>query len=178
MPKLDPANYGPWLLALRSAPYTTEASQHITGNPPTPSDADALTSYQKKKHSILGKILSSVPSEILNLLLTPLDDPTPYDLLTKIVTHLDTSNASDHEYLKQEAEQCNYTSGMSLQQYVTAHNTIRTKMMAARYPNISDPTTTVDFLINGLHLNPSTSPYWPPTHGPFSQGRKRLLPQI
>ena len=34
MPKLDPANYGPWLLALRSAAYTTEASQHITGTPP------------------------------------------------------------------------------------------------------------------------------------------------
>ena len=47
---------------------------------------------------------------------------------------------------------------MSLQQYVTAHNNIRTKMIALRYPNISDPTTTVDFLINGLRLNPSTSP--------------------
>ena len=156
MPKLDPANYGPWLLALRPAAYTTEASQHITGNSPlrlTPTPPHHI----KKKHYILGKILSSVPSEILNHLLTPLDDPTPYEPLTKIITHLDTSNASDHEYLKQEVEQCNYTSGMSRQQYVTAHNNICTKMIAARYPNISDLTTTVDFRINGLRLNPSTS---------------------
>lgn len=38
------------------------------------------------------------------------------------------------------------------------HNNIRTKTIAARYPNISDPTTTVDLLINGLRMNPITSP--------------------
>ena len=102
MSKLDPANYGPRLLALCSAAYTTETSQHIKLNSHTPSDANALISYQKK-HFTLGSILSYVPSETHNLILTPSDYSTPYDLLTRITAHPHTSNASDHEYLEQEA---------------------------------------------------------------------------
>ena len=46
---------------------------------------------------------------------------------------------------------------MTLSQYVTTHETIRNKMIAARYSYISDPRTTVEVLIDGLRFNPEIS---------------------
>ena len=46
---------------------------------------------------------------------------------------------------------------MTLEQYISSHEQIRTRVIAARYPEISDPKTTVEFLIDGLRFNPSTA---------------------
>ena len=46
---------------------------------------------------------------------------------------------------------------MTLEQCITTHDQIRTRMIAARYPEISEPKTTVEFLIDGLRFNPSTA---------------------
>ena len=97
------------------------------------------------------------PPQIANLILTPTSDPTPYDLIQAVTSHLDTTNASDHKYLKQLAEQAHYLPDMTLEQYISTHEQIRTIMIAARYPEISDPKTTVEFLIDGLRFNPSTA---------------------
>ena len=158
LPKLDPANYGPWLLALRSAAHALNAYEHISGDPQPPTEPTELQPHLKQKHIMQGKILSSVPADILNLLLTPSDDPTPHKLLSLITEHLDNSNSSDHKYLKQEAEQCFFEPGMTLSDYITAHYNIHTRIIAARYPDISNPITTVEFLKDGLRHNPNTAP--------------------
>ena len=98
-----------------------------------------------------------MPLHILNLLVTSSDDPSPFDLLNDIKNHVDTDNSLDHKYLKLEAEQCNFEPGMTLDSYVTSHTKIASRTIAAHYPDIKNPTNTVEFLINGLRLNPETA---------------------
>ena len=156
VPKLDTANYGPWFVAIRAAAHTIDCINHITGNPELPQEPNHHTDFQRNKHFLIGKIISSIPPEIANLIITPTGDPTPFQLITAITAHPDSTNTSDHKYLKQLAENPIFLPNMTLSQYVTAHETIRTKMIAARYPSISDPRTTVEFLIDGLRFNPVT----------------------
>ena len=157
VPKLDTANYGPWLVAIRAAAHTIDCINHITGNSELPQDPNQQTDFQRNKHFFIGKIISSIPPEIANFIITPTSDPTPFELITATTAHPDTTNTSDHKYLKQLAEQTIFLPDMTLSQYVTAHETIRTKMIAARYPSISDLRATVEFLIDGLRFNPVTS---------------------
>ena len=158
IPRLDPTNYGPWIVATRAAAHTINAIDHITSNPIPPEDTTELTTFHRNKNLLLGKLITSIPPQIANLILTPTSDPTPYDLIQAITSHLDTTNASDHKYLKQLAEQAHYLPDMTLEQYIATHEQIRTRMIAARYPDISNPKTTVEFLIDGLRFNPATAP--------------------
>ena len=157
LPKLDPSNAGPWVLAIRSAAYAHKSFDHICGTPTPPTEPEALATFQQKKYIRLGNILASVPLHILNLLVTSSDDHSPFDLLNDIKNHVDTDNALDHKHLKLEAEQFNFELGMTLNSYVKSHTTIRSRMIVAHYPDLKDPTTTIEFLINGLRLNPETA---------------------
>ena len=158
VPTLNPDNYGPWIVAQRSAAYATGTIHQLEGNPEPPTQEDEQQTFQRAKHMLLGKIITSIPSEIANLVLTPTSEPTPYDLVKAITAHLDTANADDQKYLKQQAEQAHFTHGMTLQEYITVHEGIRSKMIAARYPEIQDTRTTVAFMIDGLRYNPTTAP--------------------
>lgn len=60
----------------------------------------ALTVQNKKKNNLLGKIITTTPAEIDNVLIGPETEPTPYILFTTIKEHLNTTNANDHRYLK------------------------------------------------------------------------------
>ena len=46
---------------------------------------------------------------------------------------------------------------MTLQEYISIHESTRAKMVAARYPDIQDPRKTVTFMIDGLRTNPTTA---------------------
>ena len=157
MPRLDPTSYRPWIVATRAAANTIDAVYHITSNPQPPQDPLELAMFTKNKNYVLGNLITSIPPEIANLILTPKSDPTPFDLIQSVTSHLDTTNASDHKYLKQLAEQAHFKSTMTLEDYINAHEKIRTKMIAARFPDISNPKTTVEFLIDGLRFNPTTA---------------------
>ena len=158
VPTLNPDNYGKWVVALRSAAYATGTIHQLEGNSELPTQEDEQQTFHRAKHVLLGKIITSISSEISNLVLTPTSEPTPYDLVKAITAHLDTANADDQKYLKQQAEQAHFTHGMTLQQYITVHEGIRAKMIAARYPEIQDSRTTVAFMIDGLRYNPTTAP--------------------
>ena len=157
IPKLELSNYGPWLIALRSAAYTYDAIYHFEGNPPTPDNEQDLHTHTLAKHTLIGKIITTIPADILNLLLMPDEQPTQYDILQKLTIQLDTTNASDHICLKQLAEQCQIEEGQTVYEYVKRHETIRAQMIAARFPDIAKTSTTVDFMIDGLKKNPSTA---------------------
>ena len=81
IPRRDPTNYGPWMVATRAAAHTIGAIEHITGNPLPPHDRTELMIFHKNKHYLLGKLITSIPPEIANLILTLTSDPTPYDLI-------------------------------------------------------------------------------------------------
>ena len=114
VPQLDPANYGPWLLALRAAAFNYEANDHLTGNTPLPTTPQDIQTYQKKKNYLLGKIVSTIPKDIASLLIAPDTEPTPHTLVTKIKEHLNTANANDHRYLKSVAESTHLLPDMTL----------------------------------------------------------------
>ena len=154
--KLNPSNAGPWVLTLRSAAYAHKAFDHISVNPTSPTEPEALATFTFQ-HIFLGKLLASVPLDILNLLITSSDDPRPFDLLDDIKNHVNTDNSFDHKHLKLEAEQSIFEPGMTLDSYVKSHTKIRSRMIAAHYPDIKDSTTAVEFLINGLRLNLDTT---------------------
>ena len=156
VPKLHPSNYGPWLLALRAAAYNSDSFEHLTGDPQPPTDPVALPNFLKKRNHFLEKVNATIPSDIANLLIAPDSEPTPFALFTAIKAHLNASNASDHRYLKSLAEAAHFLLDMTLPDYITAHEKIRAKMIASWYPNISDPTITAEFMIEGLKHNPGT----------------------
>lgn len=156
IPELNTDNYLPWLLALRSTAIVHNAQHHLEQNPPLPSDPALAQAHNKSKHQLIAIILSTVPSQVISLVLTPTTDPTPYDLLQSILSYLDTTNKNDHKYLKSQAESMHFVPGMTLQEYVSKHEALRTKMIASKYPTIDDPQTTVEFMIDGLKHNPST----------------------
>ena len=156
IPRLHPTNYGPWIVATREAAHTINAIGHITSNLNPPLDETDLATFQRNQNYLFGKLITSIP-QIANLIFTPTSDPTPYDLIQAFTSHLDTTNASDHKYLKQLAEQAHYLPDMTLEQYISTHEQIGTRMIAARYPEIPDPRTTAEFLIDRLRFNPSTA---------------------
>ena len=79
-------------------------------------------------------------------------DATPLDVIRAIY---ETNTTTDHHLLKQEAEGKKLTDGVSIEEYIQTHRAIRTKMRNASYPNISDETITVDFIIKGLDGHPA-----------------------
>lgn len=99
----------------------------------------------------------SIPSQIASLVLTSTSNLTPHDLVQAITSHLDTANANDQKYLKQQAERAHFMSGMTLQEYISMHESIRANMIAARYPEIQNPRTTVIFMIDLLRTDPTTA---------------------
>lgn len=58
--------------------------------------------------------------------------------------------------MKQLEEQTHFLPDMTLQQYIAAHEQIRSKMIAARLPDIYDPKTIFEVLIDGLRFKPAT----------------------
>ena len=156
VPKLDPSNYGAWLLALRALTYNSDSFENLTGDPQPPIDPAALPNSLQKRNYLLGKIIATIPSDISNLLISPDSEPTPFALVTAIKAHFNNLNANDHRYVKCLAEAAHFLPDMTLPDYITAHEKIRAKMIASRYPNISNPTTTVALMIEGLQQNPRT----------------------
>ena len=80
---------------------------------------------------------------------------TPFNIIKEISAYFQTNSSTDHQLLKQEAEATKLTSDTSVEDYIHAHRSIRTKMRNAKYPNIGDEQITVDFMINGLDGHPS-----------------------
>ena len=154
VPNRDPSNYGPWLLTLPAAAYNSNSFEHLTVDPQPPTDHAALPNFLKKRNYLLEKIIATIPSDIANLLIATDSKPKPFALATAIKAHLNTSNTNDHRYLKSLAEAAHFLPDMNLPHYITAHEKIRPKMIAYRYPSISDPTNTVEFMIEGLKHNP------------------------
>lgn len=77
--------------------------------------------------------------------------------MTRIVEPINQSTKEDHQFLKTEAETIRFTADTKITEYIKEHKEVRQRMLAAKYPNISDEATTVDFLIEGLKANASLS---------------------
>ena len=82
-------------------------------------------------------------------------DATPMDIVKEIRTIYETSTTTDHHLLRQDVEGKKLTEDVSIEEYIQTHRAIRTKMRNASYPNISDETITVDFIIKGLDGHPA-----------------------
>ena len=100
IPRLDPTNYGPWIVATRAAAHTINAIEHITSNPNPQKTKPSSPHYIETKTTYLAKYNHVNPLQIANLILTPTNDPAPYDIIQAVTSHLGTTNASDHKYLK------------------------------------------------------------------------------
>lgn len=157
VPTLNPENYRPWIVALRSAAPATGIIQQLEGKPNPPQTEAENQTFQPVKYVLLGKIATTIPSQIGNFVLTPTSSPTQDDLVQAITPHLDTANAEDQKYLKQKAEQAHFMPGMTLREYISMHESMRAKMIAARYPEMQDTRPTVKFMIDGLRTNPTTA---------------------
>lgn len=156
IPQLGPVNYGPWLLGLLTAALGNDALHYILQNP-LPAKPQKRAAYIKNPTYILSKMLATIHAEILNLLIKPDAEPTPFDLLTNVKAHMNTNNANNHNYLKSLAEAPDFLPGITLEHYVAAHEKIRTRMIAARYPSIRPPAVNFEFMIDGLRDNPDTA---------------------
>lgn len=111
-------------MALPSAAYATDTIQDLKGNPdPPPTEAEHKT-FQQAKDMLLSKIIAGVPSQIADLVLTPTRNPTLQDLVQSITSHLDTTNADDQKYRKEQTQQAHFMPGMALQEYVSMHENI------------------------------------------------------
>ena len=63
IPRLDPTNYGPWIVATRAAAHTINAIEHITSNPNPPQDETELATFHRNKNYLLGKLITSIPPD-------------------------------------------------------------------------------------------------------------------
>ena len=142
-------------MAIDSTATTLDALNHVTTNPAISKDAAQISQYNKKRHTLRAIVLSTVPSDILNLLsIRP--DPSPKDLIDAVLNHLQTNTATDHKYLKSEAENLRLISGMTIDEYVLKHNSLRARMISSQFPNITDGTSTVAFMIESLRYSSDT----------------------
>ena len=155
VPQLDRNNPLFWKMAIDSKATTLDALDHVTTNPAIPQDAALIPQLNKERHTLRAIVLSTVSSDILNLL-TIGPDPSPKDLIDAVLNHLQTNTATDHKYLKSEAENLRLTSDMTIDEYVHKHNSLRARMIASQFPSITDETTTVEFMINGIRYTPDT----------------------
>jgi len=134
---------------LEATTAANDSAYHLTGNPPTPTDLALLSSRTKHKNPLIAIILSTIPAHIANLIVDPNSDPILHDLLTNIAAHINTDTNNDHKNIKTEADTAHYTIEMALSDYTTLHEKIRTQMIAAKFPNIANPSTTVEFMVEG-----------------------------
>ena len=82
-------------------------------------------------------------------------DATLSEIIMEILALFETDSSTDHHPLKQKAEATKLTSETSVEDYIQAHRSIRTKMRNENYRNIGDKPSTVDFIINGPDRHPS-----------------------
>ena len=136
----------------------TTASEYLETDPIPPIDPAQLKIHPHKKSKLLTAILGTVPSSVLGLILVPGDKLTPYKLTQDIIKHINQSTKDDHKYLKTEAESIRFTGDMSFDDYIRQHTAVRQKMIAARYPAITDEETTIDFILFGLQKTANLTP--------------------
>lgn len=90
---------------------TLNALDRVTTNPAILQDGAHITQFKKKEHALRNIVrFSTVPSDILNLF-TIGPEPSPKDLIDAVLNHIQTNTATNHKYLKSDAENIRLTSG-------------------------------------------------------------------
>ena len=79
-------------------------------------------------------------------------DATLSEIIMEILALFETDSSTDHHPLKQKAEATKLTSETSLEDYIQAHRSVRTKMRNANYPNTGEEQITVKVIINSLDV--------------------------
>lgn len=110
--------------------------------------------YRKAMASCRQMIAVSIPPDINNLLLPKIYAEKPGKLVTPLLDHLQSSSATDHAILEQQATAITLNDEVSVQEYVRKHRAQRAKMYSAKYPNIESEGTTIRFMIEGMRSNP------------------------
>lgn len=75
---------------------------------------------------------------------------------------INQSIKDDHQFLKTEAENIEYTTESTIDTYLAEHIKLRQSMVAAKYPGIEDEETTLDFILAGLKSTATVTPILEP----------------
>ena len=81
-------------------------------------------------------------------------DATPFDIINAVRHHVNNKKATSHTSLLTAARLIKLHPGDDPSQYFEAHESLRTRMMNAGFPNIEKEATTIHFMINGIIDNP------------------------
>lgn len=95
--------------------------------------------------------------DILGLFLVPGEEPTPHALINSVIEYINQSGKEDHQFLKTEAENIQYSSESTTDTYLGEYTKVRERLVAAKYPGIEDEERTVDFALYGLKSTPSVT---------------------
>lgn len=132
-PKLDRSHYAPWLLLLTGAAVAIDADDHVKAEPTLPTDLILFKTFNTKLKILMCTLIGSIPNDTVNLLNQIDHTITPYQLISRVQKHLDTSNVINQRFLKSVAEQAVFPSDDDINSHLAKHETIRAPMLTARY---------------------------------------------
>lgn len=163
--KLDLGNIQPWIISIQCTADAMGIPEAIDDPEYQPDQFTARACA-----ALTAKIIESLPSNIASHVITPNVRGRPGQLVRQVQQQTHQATPADRYALLVEAEQINLEEYETVDAFIEAHRTIRSKMMAAQYPNINDELTTVEIIIRGLRDNPefqTVVPVW--TSDPPSQ---------
>lgn len=147
--KLTRTNIRYWLMTVRDAATSLNISQAIESNLPLPSNP-----HQRQEHSarcaiLRSLILGSIPTDIANILLETVSDPSPFDIVEAAKSKFKCSK-QDHQLLRREAETTRLSTGHDIEKFFDKHEQIRARMLISEFPDIENESTYIDFVIKSL----------------------------
>ncbi|PXF48025.1 hypothetical protein BWQ96_02216 [Gracilariopsis chorda] len=153
LPKLNPANYFAWLFDIKNNDQNLEPTAHLSSSLAIPVDPVEHNTCMQKKTRLTTAILSSVPPDILRQIFIPGGSPLLHEFFTLIISLINQSTKEGPQFLQTEAESIQLQHNNKIGDYIKDHKQVHQRILAAKYPNMKDKATRVNFLIKELKRN-------------------------
>lgn len=100
----------------------------------------------KKKPTLRGQMLTTIPNDILSNKSSNIQNPYLYGFLKALTETFATSNSINHRWIKSEAKYIIFGREKGIEDIFRSHETMRTRMIMETYPNIEDAEKTTEFM--------------------------------
>lgn len=145
IPSLTRANFPAWVasIILKAGALGLTAALHDSTFTPDPLLVRTLA-------SITNPILDSIPTDTQSEAIHGNAELQYYPLLHAIHNKLNRNSTADNEAVGIKASCILFTNFETLDDYFVTHRAIRSQMLAATYPDISQEQTSIKFIIRVL----------------------------
>lgn len=117
-------------------------------------DGELKAKYESSEACAIVAISRSIPPEVASVLPPDILDESISELLRVLDVKFINKSPAHHKILKLKAENLIFGDDITMKTFIQLHLKIRNQMISSQYPLISDLSTTMEFITQGLASHP------------------------